>query len=376
MKLETLLAASVPVGSVTVFLAVAAAVPLLLEGSTLSVPRAGHQASLLQDGRVLITGGCAGPGCSEIQRSAEMYDPRTRRFSTVASMRVARVSHTATALPQGRVLVAGGWTGSAATATTEIYDPAAGLFTPGPGMSVARMDGTATQLDSGDVLLVGGATRTNQPTAVVDRFSPKTGELAVTGALNIARVHHSAVRLQDGRVLVAGGLVGRNSISTTAEIYDPATGTFKSSGSLMQPRCKHAALLLRDGRVMVLGGSMDCDDRQKLATTEIYDPANGTFAPGPRLNDPRYKISSAAVTLESGAVIIAGDSRDVEVWLPGSSSFTRVAGNLGSGLAFSSATTLRDGQVLVAGGYDRTITPTARTWQVSVPARAAPKEAR
>jgi hypothetical protein len=166
-------------------------------------------------------------------------------------------------------------------------------------------------------------------------------------------------------VLVVGGLVGQNTATASAELYDPASNAFKPLGGLSQPRCKHAALLLADGRVMVLAGSTDCNGRRKLASTEIFDPATETFLPGPSLMDPRYKVASAAVRLDNGAVMIAGDASDVEVWIPGTASFVRVEGRIGAALAFSSATPLKSGRVLVVGGYDATITPTARTWEVS-----------
>lgn len=331
----------------------------------MATPRAGHQASLMTDGRVLVTGGCAGAGCLQVQRSSELYDPVRNRFGATGSMFEARVSHTATVLPDGRVLVTGGWTGLAATASTELYDPLTGRFASGPDMSVPRMDGTATLLDTGEVLIAGGASQTNRPTNAADRFSPTTGKITATGPLQTARVHHTAVKLRDGRVLVVGGLVSRNTATATAEIYDPKTGKFRQTGTLNQPRCKHAALLLTDGRVMVLAGSSDCGDRQKLAATEIFDPTTETFGRGPSLMNPRYKIASAAVRLENGAVMIAGDSNDVEVWVPGSSKFVRAAQRLGAELAFSTATSLKNGRVLVIGGYDRTITPTARTWLIS-----------
>lgn len=348
-------------------LPVDAAVPSQSEGAHLTIPRAGHQATLLADGRVLVTGGCARPGCADVQRTTERYDAGAHRFTRTADMGEARVSHTATALGDGRILVTGGWTGSLATASTEIYDPGTGRFTPGPRMSVARMDGTATLLDDGEVLIVGGAHQTGRPTATAERFDPASAALVPTGRMGLARVHHAAVRLRDGRVLVVGGLADRATATASAEIYDPSDGMFRPTGSLQQPRCKLAALPLADGRVMVLAGSSDCDERRRLATTEIFDPATESFVPGPRLNDPRYKFASAAVRLGNGAVLIAGGAVDMEMWTPGATAFRRLTAALHAELAFSTATLLGDGAVLVVGGYDRTITPTTRAWRISLP---------
>jgi hypothetical protein len=335
----------------------------------LHVPRAGHQVTLLSGGQVVVTGGCAAAGCAAIQAAVERYDPVTGHFAPDGELAQPRVSHTASALPDGRLLVAGGWTGHAATASTEWRDPQTGRFVPGPRLSSPRMDGTSTVLDSGDVLLVGGAAQTNHPVTGADRFVAATGQVAPAGDLQVPRAHHGAVKLRDGRVLVMGGLVGRNTATATAELYDPSTQNFRLTGALHTPRCKHAAVALADGRVMVLGGSADCNDRKKLAETEIYDPATGTFSPGPMLQDPRYKVANAAVVLPDGRVLIAGDANDVEVWVPGAPRFERLPSPLGASLAFSTATLLPGGDVLVVGGYNAGIVPTAQVWRLTLPPR-------
>lgn len=365
MSLSSLLPLSLATALASVVFGAQAAPPILLETAGLTIPRAGHQATLLVDGRILFTGGCAGTGCTEVQRSSELYDHGLRRSSPAGQMREPRVSHTATMLTDGRVFVTSGWTGGAPTASTEIFDTRAGVFLPGPALSVPRVDATATLLDSGRVLVVGGAVATNRPTNSADLFSPADGRVTPVAPLQVARAHHSAARLPDGRVLLVGGLTARHSATATAEVFDPRTERFLQTAPLAQPRCKHAAVALKDGRVMILGGSTDCENGQKLATTEIYDPSAGTFEPGPKLIDPRYKIASAAVRLANGAVMIAGGANDVEVWTPGAASFTKVSRSIGSTLAFSSATAMPDGEVLVVGGYDRSIAPTARAWRIS-----------
>lgn len=340
--------------------------PVLLESAPLAVPRAGHRAVLMADGRVLMTGGCAAALCDQVQRSTEFYIPAQTRFAAGVRMHEARVSHTATRLLDGRVWVAGGWTGKSATTSTEWFDPRSGRWQAGPRLTVARMDGTATRLDNGQVLLAGGAPRTAQPTAMTERFDPESGRILATEPLRVPRVHHAAVKLSDGRVLVVGGLTGRGQATASAEIYDPRTGRFEATGSLSRPRAKLAALRLADGRVMVLAGSPDGEEENRLASTEIYDPATGTFGPGPHLLHPRYKIAGAAVRLRGGHVLIAGGSDDVELWSPGDPAFRKIDGGLGATRAFSTATVLGNGQVLVAGGYDDEIRPTTLAWRVAV----------
>ncbi|MDH0866053.1 kelch repeat-containing protein [Mitsuaria sp. GD03876] len=333
------------------------------EGVAMRSARAGHQATPL-GGQVLITGGCARSSCEAIQASAELFDPVSGRFAPIAGMRDARVSHASAPIVDGGAIVAGGWNGTSTMTSIERYDRAARRFVPAAPLSTPRMDFTATALRGGEVLLAGGATATNRPTDVVERYDPASDRTRVTGAMHTPRAHHAAVRLNDGRVLIVGGLVARSTSTASAELFDPAAGRFTPTGALTQPRCKLAALLLKDGRVMVLAGSSDCNDRHRLATTEIYDPASGAFTPGPALLNPRYKIASAAAVLDSGEVIVAGDADDVELWRPGTDRFVQLRGGVAAGYAFSTATALPGGGVLIAGGYDADIVPTSRSWRV------------
>lgn len=358
-------------GSSLVLAAVSAmAAPLLLAppwrveaGPVLSVPRAAHQATLLDGGQVLVTGGCSGASCTPAERSAELIDGRTGRPAAVGPMQVARVAHAAVRLGDGRVLVAGGWTGDATTASAEVFDPRTHRFAALGDMGGARMDATLTLLSDGSALIAGGAVDTNRPLAGAEVF--EQNRFTAVGALRVARAHHAAVRLADGRVLVMGGLVARGRATASAEIYDPRTRTFSATGAMQMPRCKHAALLLRDERVMVIAGSPDCNEQRRLAQTEIFDPRTGVFTPGPTLQNPRYKIVSAAALTADGDVVVAGDADDVEVWTPGAAAFAKARGFTGGALAFSTATPLPGGALLIAGGYDGEILPTARTWVVS-----------
>lgn len=256
------------------------------------------------------------------------------------------------------MLIAGGWNGSSTTASAEIYDRQKNLFQQIGTMPVARMDGTATTLKDGSVLIVGGAKATNQAIAQAELFQASNTRFQSVGNMNEARAHHAAVRLQDGRVLIVGGLKSKNIATNTAEIYDPVTTSFQPTGSMAQARCKHSAVLLRDGRVMVIAGSTDCDERRRIAATEIFDPKTGKFEAGPKLINPRYKIVGATAVLTDGSVIVAGDANDVEVWKPGQSNFSKTHGSIGKSLAFSIATALPNGEVIVTGGYDNDIQAT------------------
>lgn len=370
---------------------------------SLAVPRAAHQSTPLGADQLLITGGCSGAGCSAIQRTAEIVsvdsllqnislqsarahhtpqeirreakEPAPDQLAAPLTMHQPRVAHLASALSDGRVLVAGGWTGTRTTATAEIFDPQRRTFSPVADMLTPRMDATATPLADGSVLITGGAQATNAPLTTSEIFDPQTHRFIAGGAMQVPRAHHVAVRLHDGRVLIAGGLRARKQATNTAEIYDPASRRFTPVGQMHMARCKHAAVLLRDGRVMILGGSTDCDERQRLVQTEIYDPQTQTFTRGPSLIHPRYKIVSAATVLASGEVLVGGDADDVEIWTPGTPAFVRAHGSIGRNLAFSTSIALTGGRALVIGGYDQEIRPTRDIWLVTPHAmRLAPAD--
>jgi hypothetical protein len=117
--------------------------------------RAGHTATLLSNGEVLLVAG--GPGVGD--RSAELYDPAAGRFTATGSLTVARQYHAATLLQNGKVLIAGGVNGSSTSsvvASAEQYDPSAGTFTATGSMTAARFQHTATLLPNGKALVAGG----------------------------------------------------------------------------------------------------------------------------------------------------------------------------------------------------------------------------
>ena len=122
----------------------------------MAAPRAAHQATVLPSGAVLITGGCSGDHCGRVLASVELYDPASRTFRAASPMSIPRASHAATLLPDGRVLVCGGWNGERAVSSAETYDPATGAWTPVGDMAEARASLIAVPLLDGRVLIVGG----------------------------------------------------------------------------------------------------------------------------------------------------------------------------------------------------------------------------
>jgi phosphatidylserine/phosphatidylglycerophosphate/cardiolipin synthase-like enzyme len=260
---------------------------------SLTEPRSMHTATVLADGRVLVTGGGAISPAGEQEPaliSAEIWDPSTGTFSAAGSMTMPRALHTATLLQDGRVLLAGG--SEKALDSAELFDPATGTFTATGSLAKGRGMHTATPLADGRVLLVGGiggdldlsgSGDSGKPLPIAEVYDPATGTFTETGKLTSRRWMHSSTLLQDGRVLIVGGVsTDMQSQLTAVEIYDPATGTFTEAGDLPVPYALHSALLLPDGRVLLAGGANQSgagDLSTMTMYSGIYEPATGDYEP-------------------------------------------------------------------------------------------------
>jgi putative Ig domain-containing protein/Kelch motif protein len=270
-----------------------------LTSGSMSVARRHATVTKLLDGRVLIVAGNdpAAPNSAPLA-TAEIYDPATDTFTPTGSLTTGgRTLHTATLLPNGKVLIAGGWSGpaNASMSTAELYDPVAGTFSPTGSMNSARSQHTATLLNNGQVLIAAGWI--TGPSQTAELYDPSTGAFTPTGSLAGVRNTHTATLLQNGTVLVAGGF-GAVGPVTSAEIYDPGTETFAATGAMTRPRGSHTATRMADGRVLINGGD------QAGGSQETFDPGTGTFvgqaAGGPVLH------WATATELPFGFVLIAG----------------------------------------------------------------------
>jgi hypothetical protein len=313
-----------------------------------------HTATLLPSGKVLIVGGDSGSG---LAASAELYDPDANAgagaFTATGTLATPRDWHTATLLPSGKVLVVGGWTGSSAIASAELYDPeanaGAGAFTSTGALATARYQHTATLLPGGKVLIAGGHDGPG-PLASAELWDPAAssgaGAFTATGSLGSARSAQTATLLPGGRVLVAGGS-GASALAS-AELYDPVAGTFTTTGSLAIARYLHTATLLPGGKVLIAGG---WTGTSATASAELYDPIGGRFTATGSLTTARSW--QTATLLPSGKVLIAGGWRalaSAELYDAVTGTFT-ATGSLGAGRDAHTATLLRSGKVLIVGGY-------------------------
>jgi hypothetical protein len=259
------------------------------ETGTLADRRSGHTATLLPNGKVLVAGGAS----NRILATAELYHPANGTWTATGSLATARASHTATLLPNGKVLVAGGFATNNYLASAELYDPATGTWTATGSLTTAREFHTATLLRNGKVLIAGGRGN-NGVLESAELYDPATGTWTVTGSLARQRDFHTATLLPNGKVLVAG--------RRSAELYDPETGTWMMTGRIATYRSYHKATLLSNGQVLVTGG-VDSSGVQTVASAELYNPASGTWTETDSLATAR--AFHTATLLPNGEVLVA-----------------------------------------------------------------------
>ncbi|PYL38621.1 MAG: hypothetical protein DMF34_06295 [Verrucomicrobia bacterium] len=251
----------------------------------LVVPRTAHAATVLTDGRVLITGGRASAGY--IVAVSEIFDPATGTSTASATLSTARVDHTATLLPDGRVLVAGGTGVSGSLASAEIFDPS----------------------------------------------NPAAGFQALSATMRAARARHTATLLNDGKVLIAGG-----DDAGTAEIFDPTTETFSSALLAMAaPRIGHTATLFSDDSVLLAGGNTD--------SMELFTPADQKFTLDPQKMSAVRTGHEAIELSDTRLLLFEGDTGNTIDEFNHSTDTLTLKDTLDG--SASSATLLANGKILV-----------------------------
>ena len=296
-----------------------------LTGS-MTMPRAGQTITMLADGRVLLTGGVQNAGFRSQLSSAEIYDPAAGTFSATGSMTVPREGHTATMLRDGRVLIAGGSANGVQTLdSAEVYDPSSGTFSRTGHLNQPRVAHVAALLGTGKVLIAGGG-RGGMPGGYIsydtaEMYDPATGRFAtIFPHMKSDRVGAAAVKLSDGRVLIVGGKSGRVVTSrhpnlfslaplNTAEIFDPESGTFIKTGDMSAPHYLATATMLDNGNVLVVGGwTIKGPVVVGMRDAELYQPETNLFSRVGRTNVAR--LTNTATLLNDGEVLIAGGIAD------------------------------------------------------------------
>ncbi|WP_437310881.1 kelch repeat-containing protein [Sorangium sp. So ce388] len=322
---------------------------------TMSTARVYHTATSLPGGRVLVAGGV--DDNNQAIDAAEVFDPALGTWQSLPPMLNARFDHTATLLLDGRVLVAGGThlvVGGEGPFDdegphedyldkTELFDPATSTWRSLPPMLHARTMHTATLLVDGRVLVAGGVDDQYRLDSA-ELFDPAAGTWLPLPPMLDRRVSHRATLLLDGQVLVTGG-DNANGVTDSVELFDPDLSTWSSLPPMLNSRLAHTATLMPDGRVLVAGGFAQGQDD----SVEMFDLASGTWQSMGRMNEGHD--AHTATLLPDGRVLAVGDAGadSSELYDPAADTWLVLPPPV-TARNNHTATLLPDGQVLVAGG--------------------------
>ncbi len=249
---------------------------------SMSNTRADHRAALLPNGKVLITGGRRINGLAD----AELYDPATGNFSPTGSMAAARAQHTITVLPNGKVLVAGGYQfgdPGRPLASAEQYNPDTGTWSSAGSFSTARNLHTATLLPDGRVLVTGGANSSSVAISSSQLFHPASTSWSATDSLTTARVVHTATLLPNGSVLAAGGDSSSAQELASAELY-------QTDGPATTLRNLSTRLPVATGENVLIGGFIITGSAPKKVIIRALGPSLSAKGVAGALADPVLEL--------------------------------------------------------------------------------------
>jgi N-acetylneuraminic acid mutarotase len=322
--------------------------------------RGAHTATLLANARVLAIGGASTGSLANALATAELHDPAVGQWLTQTnSPNQPRYNHTATLLANGKVLVSGGSDFNGAMRFAELYDPATDAWTRTGDMSTSRTSHTATLLRNGKVLVTGGVQAGGSILDSAELFDPATGAwAATTNLMPNKRTDHTATLMADGRVLVTGGwnLSPSTNILKTCDIYDPTTNSWTSVNGMNQARRFHTATLLFDGRLLVVGG----DTTATLMTSELFDPATGRWTQQTSTMHVGHFRHTATLLPNGRVLIVSGlqSNSGLPTAYSGSANLFDPAGQgkwdsvtAPNGRDGHTATLLANGKALIVGGY-------------------------
>lgn len=360
----------------------------------LRVPRAGHTATVLKNGKVLIAGGYnfkQGTAEKKALADAEIFNPGTGAFELAKSISITsqgavyelpRAFHTATLLPSGQVMLWGGETyvggannTPAIISTILFYDAEVddyGAIGPRTPAAISRSHHSAAIDSNGKVLVVGGYKRNNIPADEVEWLDPSNNLYKIVDGVTLPRIGATVMPVKKGEfIAVAGGTDG-SAMKNDISFFKYNGSTFGQQSLSMPPRLADpgrraaAGALLRDGAdLILLGGFSNPTMVSPIASSEVLNASAATVAPGPDVRTARGEI--CAVTLNDGSVLATGgrtsdsggppraDATAVLVTAASTGGVTSIgAPNLPKARYFHTCTTLFDGSVLVTGGVNET----------------------
>jgi hypothetical protein len=287
------------------------------EGTYMKDCRWYHTSSVLKNGKVLVAGGYVaepehGKNVKDTVDGTELFDPATGGWTSTGNLNQQRYSHTASVLPNGKVLVVGGLDMDFLN-SAELYNPSTGNWSITDSMHWKRIWHTATTLGNGKVLVTGGSNDVESILKTVELYDPSTEKWKNVNSMTYSRCGHTATVLTNGKVLVVGGLDSTGNALNSTELFDPSTETWTVTGNLINNRSEHTASLLKNGKVLVAGGSTSGDvisDSESLNTAEIYDPSTGMWTNTSSMHYTR--TGHTASVLENGNVLVVGGNMDDE----------------------------------------------------------------
>ena len=345
---------------------------------SMNTNRLGHTATLLTTGQVLVVGGetqapptppYPGPGSAAPTNSAELFtlnkDNKASKgeWSLTGSMSTPRVEHTATLLPNGQVLVVGGSPDFfSCVATAELFNPATGQWTATASMTSPRCNHAAVLLTNGQVLIAGGqaaATVCSNGTChsgdsldTAELYNPETGTWQATANMNAARAFIGAELLLNGKVLVAAGediTNGTNTSLSSAELFDPSQGRWDFTANLVSP-ARNVGARLDNGDVLLLRQALFNPTTGTWSVTGPYPTSVGPGGTGATLLGTGNVLVTGFVCNYSGC---AGAPTNAAVLYESSTNGFVMTSPMTIVRKGASQTLLRNGQVLVAGGYNK-----------------------
>ena len=334
----------------------AAAQEIVAPTGDMKIPRGGHTATLLEDGRVLIAGGFDTNTRTQVN-SAEIYDPDTGTFELTGPMRERRWGHNAILLDDGRVLIVGGNISSfiGKTAGAEIYDPSTGTFSSTGSMSTPRAPKIrVNKLSDGRVVVTGGAFEGSFGTSTpnIDIFVPDPGNPSAEGFTKVAEMVHARKGMgncvfDDDVLMVGGGFsccntTNNNLTRNSAELFDSDTNT--------------TTLTVSPNLDQILANSVQINANQCFifnqdGNAEIYDHSNESFEIV--LQNGELSTGDLPIAIEylDGEILISS-RRGVLAYEPNSDNLRTIADDSIFKRSNHQATLLQDGRVLLTGGFD------------------------
>lgn len=333
--------------------------------------RFSYTTTMLDDKNILIIGGTNDSINSKKFNNVDIYNPINNKIIKSGKINEERYNHSATLLKDGRILLTGGYGKYGEMSSSEIYNPKTKKSIKMPNMHYSRQEHSAVLLKNGKVLIVGGHQtlihKQKQINNIAEIFDPVANKFCKAPKMNYKYFRRPfVVTLNNGKVFIAGGYKKNGkwgfpeSEQRYAELYDPEKNTFVSLGKMIKNHSYGTATLLKDGRVILIGGNSADKSNKATKFTEIFDPKTRSFKLAALLNDNR--LFHTATLLKNGKILITGGETtavrktnylySAEIYDPNKNKFYKIS-NMVTPRAMHLAILLPNGNVILFGGFNK-----------------------